>query len=55
MASRCKSSIKTMVEIHKEMQNSERRAQELGLQLDELAFYEAVATNYEKIYDTKSC
>jgi type I restriction enzyme R subunit len=42
--------IQTMLEIRKEMEDTDRRAVALGLQEDELAFYDAVAENYDRIY-----
>ncbi len=44
--------IQAMIQIHNEMENDDRRAAELGLEEDELAFYDAVAENLEGIYDT---
>lgn len=40
-----------MIEIRKEMENDDTRGAELGLQEDELAFYDAVAVNVETVYD----
>jgi len=42
--------IKAMLEIKKDMEASDQRAGQLGLAEDELAFYDAVATNYESVY-----
>lgn len=42
--------IKTMVEIRRDMEESEVRAAALNLSAEELAFYEAVAENYQQIY-----
>lgn len=42
--------IKTMLEIRKEMAAAEQRAAVLGLEADELAFYDAVAAKREAIY-----
>lgn len=43
--------IQAMIEIRKEMEGDDRRSEELGLDEDELAFYDAVAENLEGIYD----
>lgn len=43
--------VQEMLEIRKALERSEARARELGLGDDELAFYDAVADNYETIYD----
>jgi len=43
--------IKAMLEIKKDMEITDRRAAELGLTQDELAFYDAVAANREQVYD----
>lgn len=45
--------VKTMLEIKKDMDADEVRAKELHLEADELAFYDAVAENYDTIYDQK--
>ncbi|MGD0992892.1 MAG: type I restriction endonuclease subunit R [Gemmatimonadales bacterium] len=42
--------IEAMVAIHRDLQASKRRALELGLSEEELAFYDAVAENYNRIY-----
>lgn len=43
--------IETMVQIRKDMDNQDQRIHELGLKNDEeLAFYDAVAKNYENLY-----
>ncbi len=42
--------IKSMLEIRKEMEDLDKRAAALGLGEDELAFYDAVAENYDRIY-----
>lgn len=42
--------IRAMLEIKKDMEASDQRAAQLGLADDELAFYDAVAANYEAIY-----
>jgi type I restriction enzyme R subunit len=44
--------VKAMLEIHREMEKDQQRATELGLEPDELAFYDAVAENYATLYDT---
>lgn len=43
--------IRVMVGIQMEMRQSEERAQQLGLTEEELAFYDAVAIEEEKVYD----
>jgi type I restriction enzyme R subunit len=43
--------VKAMLQIRQEMEESDRRAAELGLEAEELAFYDAVAANYDTIYD----
>lgn len=43
--------IRAMLEIRKDMEDSDKRAAELGLADDELAFYDAVAENYNELYD----
>lgn len=43
--------VQTMIEIRKEMEKAAQRARDLGLEDDELAFYDAVVENYETIYD----
>jgi type I restriction enzyme R subunit len=45
--------IQAMIEIRKEMEGDDQRASELGLDEDELAFYDAVATNLAGIYDQR--
>ncbi len=42
--------IKAMLQIHREIQESEVRAKELGLDEEELAFYDAVAAHHNKAY-----
>ncbi len=42
--------IRAMLEIKKDMEASDQRAAQLGLAEDELAFYDAVAANYENVY-----
>lgn len=42
--------IRAMLEIKKDMEASDQRAAQLGLAEDELAFYDAVAANYESVY-----
>jgi type I restriction enzyme, R subunit len=42
--------IKAMIEMRKEWEADEDRAKELGLEEEELAFYDAVASNFEEIY-----
>ena len=42
--------IKTMVEMRREWEEADKRAAALGLNEEELAFYEAVAANYQQIY-----
>ncbi len=42
--------IKAMLQIHREIQESEVRARELGLDEEELAFYDAVAAHHNKAY-----
>lgn len=43
--------VKAMLEIKKDMDADQERAKELHLEDDELAFYDAVAENYNTIYD----
>ncbi|HIJ80332.1 MAG TPA: type I restriction endonuclease subunit R [Desulfuromonadales bacterium] len=43
--------IQEMIEIRKQMQGDQQRAKELHLEDDELAFYDAVAENFETLYD----
>lgn len=43
--------IRAMIQIRQDMETDDKRAAELGLGQDELAFYDAVATNYDKVYD----
>lgn len=43
--------IQAMIEIRKEMDTEDSRANELGLDPEELAFYDAVSENYQTIYD----
>ncbi len=42
--------VKAMLEIRKEMEASDQRAEALGLDPEELAFYDAIATNYNRVY-----
>ena len=42
--------IRAMIQIKHEMDDSDKRAAELGLSEEELAFYDAVASNYNDIY-----
>lgn len=42
--------IQTMLEIRKEMEDADKRASALRLEEDELAFYDAVAENFDRIY-----
>jgi type I restriction enzyme R subunit len=43
--------VKAMLEIKKDMDTDQKRAEELHLEDDELAFYDAVAENYATLYD----
>lgn len=43
--------IQEMIEIRKHMHGDQQRAKELNLEDDELAFYDAVAENFETLYD----
>ena len=43
--------IQAMIEIRREMEDTDRRAAELGLSDDEVAFYDAVAESLEGIYE----
>lgn len=43
--------IQEMIKMRKAMVGDDRRSQETGLDEDELGFYDAVAENYEKLYD----
>jgi type I restriction enzyme R subunit len=43
--------VEEMIKMRREMETSDTRAKELGLAEDELAFYDAVAQNYETIYE----
>jgi type I restriction enzyme R subunit len=45
--------IEAMIRIRREMENDDKRAEELGLSEEELAFYDAIADNYATIYDNK--
>ncbi|MDA3950717.1 MAG: DUF3387 domain-containing protein [Spirochaeta sp.] len=45
--------IEAMIRIRQEMENSDKRAEELGLSEEELAFYDAIAENYQNIYDNE--
>ena len=40
-----------MVQIHKDLDATDRRVAELGLTEEELAFYDAVRDNYETVYE----
>ena len=42
--------IKAMLEIRRDMDASDKRAAELGLREDELAFYDAIQANYGELY-----
>jgi type I restriction enzyme R subunit len=42
--------VRMILDIRKQMEASEKRAADLGLAEDELAFYDAVAANFEKVY-----
>ena len=42
--------VETMIKIKQDMKNDDRRAKLLGLSEEELAFYDAVETNYKEIY-----
>lgn len=44
--------IQAMIEIRQDMDDCDQRANDLGLSTEELAFYDAVAENYEGIYGT---
>ena len=43
--------VKTLLEMKREMEADELRAEELGLEPEEVAFYDAVAANREAIYE----
>jgi type I restriction enzyme R subunit len=43
--------VKAMLQIRQEMEESDRRATALGLEEEELAFYDAVAANYDSVYE----
>jgi type I restriction enzyme R subunit len=43
--------IKALLQIRKDMDSDERRAREMNLDPEEIAFYDAVAENYATIYD----
>jgi type I restriction enzyme R subunit len=43
--------IEQMIAIRREMESDDQRAQELGLTPEEIAFYDAVASNFMTIYD----
>ena len=43
--------VKAMLEIRREMEDADRRAVALGLEADELAFYDAVAAGYDRVYE----
>ena len=47
-----KAVIKAMLEIKEDLERESKRADELGLAQEELAFYDAVATAYEDVYGT---
>jgi type I restriction enzyme R subunit len=42
--------VRTMVEIYRDMRNADQRAAELGLSEEELAFYDSVAANLNRVY-----
>src|SRR5207249_4825935 len=42
--------VKAMLQIRQEMEESDRRAASLGLEEEELAFYDAIAANYDDVY-----
>jgi type I restriction enzyme R subunit len=42
--------IRAMIRIREEMENDDRRTEELGLNEEELAFYDSVSKNYNDIY-----
>jgi type I restriction enzyme R subunit len=42
--------IRAMIKIRDEMENDDKRSEELGLNEEELAFYDSVAQNYNDIY-----
>jgi type I restriction enzyme R subunit len=42
--------IQAMIRMRKEWEESDKRAADLGLEKEELAFYDAVATNYATVY-----
>lgn len=44
--------IKAMLEIKEDIETDSKRAEQLGLAEEELAFYDAVATLYEEVYGT---
>ena len=43
--------IQEMIRMRQEMEASDVRARQLGLTADELAFYDAIAENYETVYE----
>ena len=45
--------IEAMIRIRREMETADKRAEELGLSEEELAFYDAIAENYGTIYDNE--
>lgn len=45
--------IEAMIKMREEMEHADKRAQELGLSEEELAFYDAIAENYGSIYDNE--
>lgn len=45
--------IKAMIQIREEMKTDDARASELGLDTEEVAFYDAVSQHADKIYDQK--
>jgi type I restriction enzyme R subunit len=45
--------IQAMLQIRKDMEAADKRAKDLGLEQDEVAFYDAIAANYGEIYSTE--
>jgi type I restriction enzyme R subunit len=43
--------VKAMLEIRRELEADARRAEELGLEPEEVAFYDAVSANHEAVYE----
>ncbi|MGD9588734.1 MAG: type I restriction endonuclease subunit R [Pyrinomonadaceae bacterium] len=43
--------VQAMIDIHKEMEADDQRAEALGLSPEELAFYDSVAESYPEVYD----